>query len=89
MAGITHEADLDDRYDAAEAPGFGGVLCGMSVIGDDEQTLAITKPLFDGLYEHRHCRAQLSLTPHFGRGWRIHLGYRRCGLGLRRALTEG
>ncbi|GAA4719004.1 hypothetical protein APR04_005695 [Promicromonospora umidemergens] len=49
---IVHEADLDDgRYDAPEAPGLDVVLRGLSMTGDDERTLALTGPLFDGLYE--------------------------------------
>ncbi|HEY6798053.1 MAG TPA: chromate resistance protein ChrB domain-containing protein [Kineosporiaceae bacterium] len=54
VARIVHEADLaDDRYDAPEAPGL-DVLCrGLSMTGTDEATLAVTGPLFDGLYEHR------------------------------------
>jgi hypothetical protein len=49
---IVHEADLDDgRYDAPEAPGLDVVLRGLSMTGDDEHTLAVAGPLFDGLYE--------------------------------------
>ncbi|MGB8385636.1 MAG: chromate resistance protein ChrB domain-containing protein [Dermatophilaceae bacterium] len=49
---IVHEADLDDaRFDAPEAPGLDVALRGLSMLGDDEQTLAVTGPLFDGLYE--------------------------------------
>ncbi|MFI2362675.1 chromate resistance protein ChrB domain-containing protein [Promicromonospora sp. NPDC019610] len=49
---IVHEADLDDgRYDAPEAPGLDVVLRGLSMIGDDERTLAVSGPVFDGLYE--------------------------------------
>lgn len=49
---IVHEADLDDdRYDAPEAPGLDAVLRGLSMTGDDERTLAVSGPLFDGLYE--------------------------------------
>jgi hypothetical protein len=52
IAEIIHEADLDDeRYDAPEAPGLDAVLRGLSMIGDDQHTLTVTKPLFDGLYE--------------------------------------
>lgn len=59
IAGIIHEADLDDeRYDAPEAPGLDVVLRGLSMIGDDEHTLAVTKQIFDGLYEF-HRRATL------------------------------
>ncbi|MGC4939835.1 chromate resistance protein ChrB domain-containing protein [Kribbella sp. DT2] len=64
IAGIVHEADLDDdRYDAPEAAGFDVALRGLSMIGDDEQTLAVTKPLFDGLYEYHHRRTQLGREP--------------------------
>ena len=49
---IVHEADLDDdRYDAPEAAGLDAVLRGLSMTGDDERTLAVSGPLFDGLYE--------------------------------------
>lgn len=44
IAEIIHEADLDDeRYDA---------LRGMSMICTDQETLAHTGPIFDGLYEY-------------------------------------
>jgi hypothetical protein len=53
IAQIVHEADLDDeRYDAPEAPGLDVVLRGLSMTCDDEQTLALTGVLFDGLYEY-------------------------------------
>lgn len=53
IAEIVHEADLDDeRFDAPEAPGLDIVLRGLSMIGDDEHTLAITRPVFDGLYAY-------------------------------------
>ncbi|AJC60706.1 chromate resistance protein ChrB domain-containing protein [Streptomyces sp. 769] len=59
LAEIVHEADLDDeRYDAPEAPGLDVVLRGLSMICDDERTLELTGPLFDGLYEY-HRRAML------------------------------
>ncbi|MEU6687282.1 chromate resistance protein ChrB domain-containing protein [Streptomyces sp. NPDC046832] len=59
IAEIIHEADLDDeRFDAPEAPGLDVVLRGLSMIGDDEHTMTITKPVFDGLYEY-HRRATL------------------------------
>lgn len=59
IAAIVHEADLDDeRYDAPEAPGFDVALRGLSMICDDTQILAITGPIFDGLYEY-HRRATL------------------------------
>ena len=50
---IVHAADLDDdRYDAPEAPGLDVVLRGLSMTGDDEQTLAVSDPMFDGLAEY-------------------------------------
>jgi hypothetical protein len=59
IAGIVHEADLDDeRYDAPEAPGLDVVLRGLSMIRTDEEILTLTGPLFDGLYEY-HRRATL------------------------------
>jgi hypothetical protein len=59
IAGIVHEADLDDeRYDAPEAAGLDVVLRGLSMVCEDEQVLELTGPLFDGLYEY-HRRATL------------------------------
>ena len=54
MARIVHEADLaDDRFDAPEGPGL-DVLCrGLSMVCRDEEVLAATRQLFDGLYEYR------------------------------------
>jgi hypothetical protein len=52
IAEIVHEADLDDeRFDAPEAAGLDVALRGLSMVCDDQQILAITRPLFDGLYE--------------------------------------
>jgi hypothetical protein len=52
IAEIIHEADLDDeRFDAPEAPGLDTALRGLSMVCDDAQILALTGPLFDGLYE--------------------------------------
>jgi len=51
---IVHEADLaDERYDAPEAPGLDVLLRGLSMIRADEELLALSGPLFDGLYEYR------------------------------------
>jgi hypothetical protein len=53
IAAIVHEADLeDDRYDAPEAPGLDVVLRALSMTQDDETVLALTAPVFDGLYEY-------------------------------------
>ena len=52
IAAIIHEADLDDdRFDAPEAPGLDVVLRGLSMVCDDHETLGLTGPVFDGLYE--------------------------------------
>ena len=63
VAEIIHEADVDDeRYDAPEAAGLDVVLRGLSMVRGDEEVLALTGPLFDGLYEY-HRRAQLVGRP--------------------------
>jgi len=52
LAQIVHEADIDDAlYDAPEAAGLDVALRGLSLVGTDEQTLAVSGVLFDGLYE--------------------------------------
>ena len=50
---IVHEADIgDDLYDAQEAPGLDAVIGGISLVSaDDDELLAMTRPMFDGLYE--------------------------------------
>jgi len=59
IAQAVHEADLDDeRYDAREAAGLDILVRGLTLLGDDEHTLAVTAALFDGLYEY-HRRAIL------------------------------
>ncbi len=52
LAQIVHEADIDDAlYDAPEAAGLDVALRGLSLVGTDEQTLAVSGVVFDGLYE--------------------------------------
>jgi hypothetical protein len=64
IAEIVHEADLDDeRFDAPEAPGLDVVLRGLSMTGTDAQTLAISGPVFDGLYEYHRRRLLLGREP--------------------------
>ena len=60
---IVHEADLgDERFLAPEAPGLDVLVRGLSLVNDDdEQLLAATAPLFDGLYEH--CRRAAAVDP--------------------------
>ena len=64
IAEIVHVADLDDdRFDAPEAPGLDVLLRGLSMTGDDARTLAVSGPLFDGLYEYHRRRALLGREP--------------------------
>jgi hypothetical protein len=52
IAAIVHEADLEDeRYDAPEAPGFDLILRALSVAHEDDEVLALTRPIFDAVYE--------------------------------------
>jgi hypothetical protein len=60
IARIVHEADLaDERYDAPAAPGLDALLRGLVLVRGDEEVLALTGPLFEGLYE---LRKQATLT---------------------------
>lgn len=64
VARIVHEADLaDDRYDAPEAPGLDVVCRGLSMVRSDEEILAATDALFDGLYEYRRRALLLGRDP--------------------------
>jgi len=64
LARIVHEADLaDERYDAPEAPGLDVLLRGLSMVRDDEELLAHSGPLFDGLYEYRKRALLLGREP--------------------------
>ena len=50
---IVHEADLEDeRYDAPEAPGLDVLMRGLSMVRPDHEVLALSAPLYDGLYEY-------------------------------------
>ena len=64
IARVVHEADLaDERYDAPEAPGLDVMLRGLSMVRGDEDVLAISGPLFDGLYEYRSRATVLGREP--------------------------
>jgi hypothetical protein len=65
MARIVHEADLEDeRYDAPEARGLDVILRGLSLVAEsDEQMLALTGPIYDGLYEYRRRATMLGREP--------------------------
>jgi hypothetical protein len=54
---IIHEADVaDDRYDAPEAAGLDAIIRGLSLTHTDSEILALTGPVFDGLYGWLHRR---------------------------------
>jgi hypothetical protein len=54
IARIVHEADVgDERYDAPEAAGLDILVRGLSRVRTDDEVLALTGPLFDGLLELR------------------------------------
>jgi hypothetical protein len=64
IARIVHEADLaDERFDAPEAPGLDVLIRGLSMVRGDEEILALTGPLFDGLYEYRRWATLLGREP--------------------------
>ena len=64
LARMVHEADLaDERYDAPEVPGLDIICRGLSMVADDEQVLAVTGPLFDGLYAYRRRALLLGKDP--------------------------
>ncbi|MBB1022921.1 MULTISPECIES: chromate resistance protein ChrB domain-containing protein [unclassified Dietzia] len=64
IAEIVHEVDLEDeRYDAPEAPGMDVVLRGLSMIGSDEETMAVSGPVFDGLYEYYRRQSLIGRDP--------------------------
>lgn len=64
LAEAVHEADLeDDRFDAPEAAGLDAVLRGLSMTLDDDAVLAVTGPMFDGLYEYYRRAVLLGRPP--------------------------
>jgi hypothetical protein len=64
IARIVHEADLaDERYDAPEAAGLDALVRGLSMTQADPELLALTAPLFDGLYELKRRALLLGRDP--------------------------
>jgi hypothetical protein len=64
VAKIVHEADLaDERYDAPEAAGLDVLLRGLSMVRNDEELLALSGPIFDGLYVYRRRALLLGREP--------------------------
>jgi hypothetical protein len=54
LARIVHQADLeDDRFDAPEAAGLDTLLRGLALVATDDEIVAISRTLFDGLFELR------------------------------------
>ena len=61
---MVHEADLaDDRYLAPEAPGLDVVCRGLSMVRADDEMVAVSAAIFDGLYEHRRRALMLGRDP--------------------------
>jgi len=64
VARIVHEADLaDERYDAPEAAGLDVLVRGLALTNDDDALLALTGPVFDGLYEFKRRALLLGRDP--------------------------
>ena len=64
VARIVHEADLaDDRFDAPEAPVSTSICRGLSMVRGDDEVLAVTRAMFDGLYEYRRRALLLGREP--------------------------
>jgi hypothetical protein len=64
IAETVHEADLDDeRSDVPEAHSIDIALRALSMVCDDEQIVACTGPLFDGLYEYYRRATLLGREP--------------------------
>jgi hypothetical protein len=64
LARIVHEADLaDDTFDAPEAPGMDVICRGVTMILPDDEVVATTRVIFDGLYEYRRRALMLGHEP--------------------------
>jgi len=64
LACTVHEADLDDeRFDAPEAVGLDMVIRGLSMVCDNNQVVATTSRIFDGLYEFQRRAMLLGREP--------------------------
>jgi hypothetical protein len=65
IAHIVHEADLEDeRFGAPEARGLDVIIRGLSLVAEsDEQMLALSGPIYDGLYEYRRRATMLGREP--------------------------
>jgi hypothetical protein len=64
IARIVHQADLeDDRYDAPEALGLDVLIRGLSMVRADDDVLALSGPIYDGLYEYLKRASMLGREP--------------------------
>jgi hypothetical protein len=64
VARIVHESDLaDDRFEAPEAMGLDVVCRGLSMVRGDDEILAVSEAVFDGLYEYRRRALLLGREP--------------------------
>ena len=64
IAEIVHDADLDDeRFGAQEAAGLDVLIRGLSLTLDDTEVLAVSGPLFDGLYAFKQRSLALGRDP--------------------------
>ncbi|MDQ1423882.1 MAG: hypothetical protein QOD72_1380 [Acidimicrobiaceae bacterium] len=64
VARIVHEADLaDDRFDSPEAPGLDVICRGLSMVRSDDEVLAVSAVVFDGIYEFRRRALLLGREP--------------------------
>jgi hypothetical protein len=64
VARTVHEADLaDDRFECPEAPGLDAICRGLSMVRGDDDVLADSAVVFDGLYELRRRALLLGREP--------------------------
>jgi hypothetical protein len=64
IAQAVHEADLhDDIHDAPEAAGLDMLMRGLTLLEDDEHTIAAAADRFDGLYEYHQQSILLGHEP--------------------------
>lgn len=64
IAELVHEADIEDeRFDAPAAPGLDIIIRGLSITLADDDVLAASAPIFNGLYEYFKRRLILGRDP--------------------------
>lgn len=61
---IVHDADLEDeRFGAPEATGLDVLIRGLSMTLGDAELMAVSRPLFDGLYAFKQRELTLGREP--------------------------